>query len=81
MAQTTAPTAADLDRAASQAQARILDLLEELAAVSTGLREARSDIKAGNLAGASVSLGDAVESLNNLETQASEAASKLARVL
>jgi hypothetical protein len=62
-------------------QFKLLDLMEELGAVSTSLREAASDTSAGNLKGALVCLGDAVETLNTIETAAANAAATLALAL
>ncbi len=81
MDKTTTIAPADLLCQIAHHQFKLLDLMEELAAVSTGLREAASDTAAGNLKGALVSLGDAVESLNTIETAAANAAATLALVL
>lgn len=57
----------------------LLSLMEELGACVVHLREGYDATENGNLRGAEIDAGDAMEVLNNIEAQASQLAADLAK--
>jgi len=53
------------------ARLEVLDLLEELGAAATHLREANSEFEDGNVRGANMSVEDAVEIIGRIELMSS----------
>ena len=62
-----------------QAQHGILDLVEEIGALTSHLREALSDANDGNLRGAEMVAEDAISTLGNIESRSSEIAAMIAK--
>lgn len=59
------------------ARLEVLDLLEELGAVATHLREAYSDFENGNEVGANMCVEDAIEIMGRIERMSAELARPL----
>lgn len=62
-----------------QVEHEILSLVEETGAFVSQLREALADLNNGNLPGCSMVVDDAISTLSNIETKASEMAAELAK--
>lgn len=62
-----------------QAQHGILDLVEEIGALTSHLREALNDANDGNLRGAEMVAEDAISTLGNIESRSSELAAMIAK--